>query len=220
MSIRYVVSDEAFESSIGMVLRADPPIDILVNNAGAGLLGGFAHADPADLEKLLRLNVLAPTLLTSAVINGMIARGSGAIINVASVLGLLPEYSPGIYAATKSYVLTMSQSLAAEVSSKGVYVQAVLPAATVLRSTSARAATSTKFRMLWKLKTWSTQRSSDSTARNLSRFLLCRTLQHGNPSKKQDEFSLKALATRNRHNATAYNRSGRLFAPGYGSCLP
>ncbi|MGO4319831.1 SDR family NAD(P)-dependent oxidoreductase, partial [Agrobacterium sp. MCAB5] len=57
-------------------------------------------------------------------------RGSGSIVNIASVLALLPEYSHGIYAATKSYVLTMSQSLAAEVSSKGVYVQAVLPAAT------------------------------------------------------------------------------------------
>jgi short-subunit dehydrogenase len=46
------------------------------------------------------------------------------------VLALLPEYSHGIYAATKSYMLTLSQSLAAEVTAKGVYIQAVLPAAT------------------------------------------------------------------------------------------
>lgn len=111
-------------------LRAEPPIDILVNNAGAAMNGGFATADPAELYRLLRLNVLAPTLLASAAIGGMVARGQGAIINVASVLALLPEYAPGIYAATKSYVLTLSQSLSAEVSSKGVYVQAVLPAAT------------------------------------------------------------------------------------------
>jgi len=111
-------------------LRSDPPIDILVNNAGASLIGGFAAADPAELTKLLRLNVLVPTLLTSAVIGGMVARGGGSIINIASVLALLPEYSPGIYAATKSYLMTLSQSLAAEVASKGVYVQAVLPAAT------------------------------------------------------------------------------------------
>ena len=111
-------------------LRSDPPIDILVNNAGAGLLGGFVTANPDEMYKLLRLNVLVPTLLTSAVIGGMVERGSGSIINIASVLALLPEYSPGIYAATKSYVLTLSQSLAAEVNSKGVYVQAVLPAAT------------------------------------------------------------------------------------------
>lgn len=111
-------------------LRAEPKIDILVNNAGAGLLGDFAAAAPEKLYDLLRLNVLVPTLLASAAIGGMVERGSGAIINVASVLALLPEYSTGIYAATKSYVLTLSQSLSAEVASKGIYVQAVLPAAT------------------------------------------------------------------------------------------
>jgi short-subunit dehydrogenase len=111
-------------------LRAEPAIDILVNNAGAGLIGDFVTADPAAMDQLLRLNVIAPTLLASAAIGGMVARGSGSIINIASVLALLPEHSRGIYAATKSYVLTLSQGLAAEVSGKGVYVQAVLPAAT------------------------------------------------------------------------------------------
>lgn len=111
-------------------LRADPPIDILVNNAGASVSGGFSDADPVALENLLRLNSLAPTLLTVAVLPGMVQRGQGSIVNIGSVLGLLPEYSHGIYAATKSYVLTMSQTLHAEVGSKGIYVQAVLPAAT------------------------------------------------------------------------------------------
>lgn len=111
-------------------LRSDPPIDILVNNAGAGLIGDFTSADPNEMYKLLRLNVLVPTLLASAVIGGMVERGRGSIINIASVLALLPEHSQGIYAATKSYVMTLSQSLAAEVAAKGVYVQAVLPAAT------------------------------------------------------------------------------------------
>lgn len=111
-------------------LRSDPQIDILVNNADAGLMGGFTTADPDQMYKLLRLNVLVPTLLTSAVVGGMVERGGGSIINIASVLALLPEYSPGIYAATKAYLMTLSQSLAAEVTAKGVYVQAVLPAAT------------------------------------------------------------------------------------------
>ena len=111
-------------------LRSDPPVDILVNNAGAALLGDFATADPAKMDELLRLNVVAPTLLASAVVGRMVERGNGAIINIASVLALLPEYSRGIYSATKSYLMTLSQGLAAEVTSKGVYVQAVLPAAT------------------------------------------------------------------------------------------
>jgi short-subunit dehydrogenase len=133
ITVENITADLTDPTQLGTVagrLKAEPSIDILVNNAGAGLLGGFTSADPAAMETLLRLNVVAPTLLASAVIAGMVERGSGSIVNIASVLALLPEYSHGIYAATKSYVLTMSQSLAAEVSSKGVYVQAVLPAAT------------------------------------------------------------------------------------------
>ncbi|WP_421359713.1 SDR family NAD(P)-dependent oxidoreductase [Agrobacterium rosae] len=133
VAVETITADLTDENQLDNVmtrLRAAPHIDILVNNAGAGMLGGFTSADPAAMDKLLRLNVLAPTLLTSAAIAGMVERGSGSIVNIASVLALLPEHSHGIYAATKSYVLTMSQSLAAEVSSKGIYVQAVLPAAT------------------------------------------------------------------------------------------
>lgn len=133
VAIEVVTADLIDGSQLETVLqrlRSEPPIDILVNNAGAGLIGDFANADPTEMDQLLRLNVLAPTLLASAAIGGMVERGSGSIINISSVLSLLPEYSHGIYAATKSYVLTLSQSLAAEVTSKGVYVQAVLPAAT------------------------------------------------------------------------------------------
>lgn len=131
--VEVITADLTEEAQIAPVLqrlRAEPVIDILVNNAGAGLIGDFTSAAPADMDKLLKLNVLAPTLLASAVIGGMVERQSGAIINVSSVLALLPEYAFGIYAATKSYVLTLSQSLSAEVASKGVYIQAVLPAAT------------------------------------------------------------------------------------------
>lgn len=124
------LTDPAQLERVAERLRADPPIDILVNNAGAGLAGGIANSDPVALESLLRLNALAPTMLTAAVLSGMLARGEGSIVNIASVLALLPEYSHGIYAATKSYLMTMSQSLNAKVGDKGIYVQAVLPAAT------------------------------------------------------------------------------------------
>lgn len=105
-------------------------VDVLLNNAGAALLGTFETANAASMEKLLALNVTAPTLLASAAIPGMVKRGSGAIINLGSVVSLMPQYFPGIYSATKSYMLTLSMGLAAEVGPKGVYVQAVLPAAT------------------------------------------------------------------------------------------
>ncbi|BCP55312.1 SDR family oxidoreductase [Kaistia sp. 32K] len=115
---------------VGARLRSDPPVDLLVNNAGAGLRGSFETADPVAMEKLLKLNVGAPTLLASAALKGMVARGTGAIINIGSVVALAPERFPGVYAATKAYMLTLSQGLAAEVGPKGIYVQAVLPAAT------------------------------------------------------------------------------------------
>ncbi|KAA8563166.1 putative oxidoreductase [Pseudomonas extremaustralis] len=133
VSVEVITADLTNASQLETVrerLRSEPVIDILVNNAGAALVGDFTSAEPDKMEALLRLNVVAPTLLASAVIGKMVSRGNGSIINIASVLALLPEYSHGIYAGTKAYVLTLSQSLAAEVSSKGVYVQAVLPAAT------------------------------------------------------------------------------------------
>lgn len=105
-------------------------IDVLVNNAGAALLGSFEGADAASMESLVALNVTAPTLLASAVVPSMVSRGSGAIINLGSVVSLMPQYFPGIYSATKSYMLTFSQGLSAEFGPKGIYVQAVLPAAT------------------------------------------------------------------------------------------
>lgn len=111
-------------------LRSGAPIDLLINNAGAALLGGVKTADPAAMAELISLNVTAPTMLAAAAVGGMVARGSGAIVNLGSVVSLMPQHFPGIYAATKSYVLTLSQGLAAEVGPKGVYVQAVLPAAT------------------------------------------------------------------------------------------
>lgn len=133
VSVEVITADLTDASQLETVverLRSDPVIDILVNNAGAALVGDFATAEPDKMQTLLKLNVVAPTLLASAVVDKMVARGNGSIINIASVLALLPEYSHGIYAATKAYVLTLSQSLAAEVSTKGVHVQAVLPAAT------------------------------------------------------------------------------------------
>ncbi len=111
-------------------LREDDRIGILINNAGAAAPGGFGNPDPDVLEKLILLNVTAVTRLAAAVSARFASRGEGAIINIASVLAVVPEYTMGIYSATKSYVLTLSQSLQTELGPRGVYVQAVLPAAT------------------------------------------------------------------------------------------
>ncbi|MBV9250129.1 MAG: SDR family NAD(P)-dependent oxidoreductase, partial [Acetobacteraceae bacterium] len=111
-------------------LRKDGRISLLVNNAGAAAQGGFANPDLDVLDRLIRLNVTAVTRLAGAVVPRFLAGGGGSIINVTSVLALAPELMPGIYAATKAFVLTFSQSLQAELGPRGLYVQAVLPAAT------------------------------------------------------------------------------------------
>jgi uncharacterized protein len=111
-------------------LREDRRIGILINNAGATLAGGFAHPDLDAQDRLIRLNVTAVTRLAGAVVPRFLAEGTGAVVNIASVVALAPEVFPGIYWATKSFVLTFSQALQAELGPRGLYVQAVLPAAT------------------------------------------------------------------------------------------
>jgi len=111
-------------------LREDERIGVLINNAGAAAKGTFANQTPDSVQQLIDLNVTSLTRLTAAVVPRFLRQGSGAIINLASVLALAPEISLGIYGGTKAYVLTFSQSLQNELGPRGIYVQAVLPAAT------------------------------------------------------------------------------------------
>ncbi len=111
-------------------LGADEQIGILINNAGAGLAGGFDAQAWADVERLINLNATAVARLAHAIAPRLARAGQGAIINIGSVVGLVPEFSQTIYGATKAFVLFLSQGLAHELGPKGVYVQAVLPAAT------------------------------------------------------------------------------------------
>ncbi len=111
-------------------LREDDRIGVLINNAGAAAPGGLANPDLDALDRLIRLNVTAVTRLAGAVAPRFAARRDGAIVNISSILALIPELTLGIYGATKSYVLALSQSFQSELGPSGVYVQAVLPAAT------------------------------------------------------------------------------------------
>jgi short-subunit dehydrogenase len=124
------LTDDADLAKVESRLREDERIGVLINNAGIAAPGGFAGADIGIVDRLIRLNVTALTRLVGAVVPRFLARGEGAIINIASVLGLAPELTFGAYGASKSYVLALSQSLQAELGERGLYVQAVLPAAT------------------------------------------------------------------------------------------
>jgi short-subunit dehydrogenase len=111
-------------------LREDARIGVLVNNAGAAAAGGFLEQNPEGLAKLISLNVVALTRLANAVAPRFAREGKGAIVNIGSVVGLAPEIGMSVYGATKAFVLFLTQGLHLELGPKGVYVQAVLPAAT------------------------------------------------------------------------------------------
>jgi hypothetical protein len=105
-------------------------IGLVVNNAGMSLKGGMLENEPAALERIIALNVTAPTRLCAAAARAFLRRGEGAIINLSSVLALAPEMFEGVYSGTKAYLLNLSQALAAQLGPRGIYVQAVLPGAT------------------------------------------------------------------------------------------
>lgn len=124
------LTESADLARVEVRLREDARIGLLINNAGAAAAGGFADPDLEVQDRLIRLNVTAVTRLAGAVVPRFLKEGRGAIVNIASVLAVAPEVLPGIYAATKAFVLTFSQSLQTELGPRGLYVQAVLPAAT------------------------------------------------------------------------------------------
>ena len=132
-SAEVMVADLSAPSELAEVesrLRGDGNITMLVNNAGVASATPLVDSDPAQMSAMIALNVTALTRLTQAVIPGFIARKSGAIINMASVVALAPELLNGVYGGSKAFVLAFSQSLLHELGGKGIRVQAVLPGAT------------------------------------------------------------------------------------------
>ncbi|MGN8275918.1 SDR family NAD(P)-dependent oxidoreductase [Pseudomonas sp. SMN5] len=117
-------------SALETRLRDDAGIGILINNAGMAQSGGFTQQTGDAIERLIALNTTALTRLAAAVAPRFVQAGQGSIVNIGSVVGLAPELGMTVYGATKAFVLFLSQGLNVELSSKGVYVQAVLPAAT------------------------------------------------------------------------------------------
>ncbi|EPJ87479.1 MULTISPECIES: SDR family NAD(P)-dependent oxidoreductase [Pseudomonas] len=111
-------------------LRNDSDIGILVNNAGAAQSGSFIEQSPDSVAQLVTLNTTALVRLASAIAPRLAEAGDGAIINIGSVVGLAPEFGMTVYGATKAFVLFLSQGMSLELTPRGVYVQAVLPAAT------------------------------------------------------------------------------------------
>jgi uncharacterized protein len=101
--------------------------DILVNSAGIGLAGKFGEQAPEALAQLLEVNVRALTALTRHFLAGMRVRGRGGILNLASLGGYAPGPHQAAYYASKAYVLSLSEAVAAETAGEGVRVCALAP---------------------------------------------------------------------------------------------
>ena len=102
-------------------------IDVLVNNAGYGLLGAIEAASDAEVEQLFEVNVFGPFRLIRAALPQLRAQGAGHIINITSIAGRAPMASSGLYAAAKSAMEGLSQSLSEEVAPFGLKVTAIAP---------------------------------------------------------------------------------------------
>jgi len=128
-SIAADLSDPLAPEEIARSLSADGVnIDILVSNAGYGLPGVFTESDWRAHRDFIELMVTSYAHLTRLILPGMIERGYGRIIQVASVAGLTPGSSGHtMYGASKAFLISFAQSLAAECDGKGVHVSALCP---------------------------------------------------------------------------------------------
>lgn len=122
------VSDEAdVASMVTETETAFGPVTHLVNNAGHVHQGRFTDLTTADFDRMLAVHLRGTFLCTKAVIEGMLARKSGAVVNVASQLGQIGGVELVHYSAAKAGIIGLTKALAREVSAQGVRVNAVAP---------------------------------------------------------------------------------------------
>jgi NAD(P)-dependent dehydrogenase (short-subunit alcohol dehydrogenase family) len=125
-----VTSDESVQTAIGQVLAKAGRIDLLVNNAGVGLVAGAEESSVEQAKSLFDVNLFGVFRLTNAVLPTMRRQGSGRIVNISSVMGLIPAPFMALYAASKHALEGYSESLDHEIRATGVRVVLVEPAYT------------------------------------------------------------------------------------------
>lgn len=124
---------EAASALAAKLKRARVPVEVLVNNAGVLAQGLFAGMSAASQQQMIDLNVAGLTAMLSAFVPPMVERGSGRVLNVASIASFQPVPSLATYAATKAYVLSLTESLSEELRGSGVSVTALCPGITATR---------------------------------------------------------------------------------------
>jgi len=125
-----VTSDESVKAAVGEVLAQTGRIDLLVNNAGVGLFAGAEESSLEQAKSLFDVNLFGVIRMTKAVLPTMRQQGSGRIVNISSVMGLIPAPFMALYAASKHALEGYSESLDHEIRGWGVRVVLVEPAYT------------------------------------------------------------------------------------------
>ena len=131
--LRVVIRDVdlADRPAIGAMLdalaREGERIDVLINNAGLGDNAFFHESEWPKLERMLEVNVVAATYLLHRLVPGMVARGSGAILNVGSSAGMIARPEMVAYSATKAFLNLLSEGMRAELAGTGVSVTSLCP---------------------------------------------------------------------------------------------
>lgn len=115
---------------VARISDEERPIELVVNNAGFGTNGDVHELDPERLADEIELNVAALTRLSQAALAAMVPRGRGWLLNVSSVASFQPAPGLAVYAATKAFVTSLSESLHEEVKEHGVHVTALCPGLT------------------------------------------------------------------------------------------
>ncbi|GHC61241.1 SDR family NAD(P)-dependent oxidoreductase [Ulvibacter litoralis] len=106
------------------------PIDVLINNAGFGVFGTFDNTDWERESRMLQLHVMTTTHLTKLLLPGMVERGTGKILNLASLAAFQPGPLMSLYYASKAYILSFSEAIANELKGTGVTVTVLCPGQT------------------------------------------------------------------------------------------
>jgi 3-oxoacyl-[acyl-carrier protein] reductase len=119
------ISDEA--SVAGLFLQVGKRLHILVNNAGVGSFGPLAEFSTQDFDRIMAVNVRGTFLCCREALRLMLPHRSGAIINISSVVGFKGYPNQAAYTASKHAIMGLTKSLAAEVSTQGIRVSAILP---------------------------------------------------------------------------------------------
>ncbi|HEY9100628.1 oxidoreductase [Chitinimonas sp.] len=125
-----VTDDASVQSMMAEVLHQAGRIDLLVNNAGVGLLGGAEESSTQQAQALFNVNVFGVIRVSNAVLPLMRQQGQGRIVNVSSILGLIPAPFNALYAATKHAVEGYSESLDHELRTQGIRVVLIEPGVT------------------------------------------------------------------------------------------